>query len=190
MALDDILQKISDEADKKTAFMKQVADDEIKKIEAESQVRAEKRRSEIKQMAEEKYQSILEKANILAKMEGQSAFLVEKRKMIADVYQALQASLAQLDGVAYAELLVRMLKSAALQLPEGKMTVPCGRKEEMEKAIKKAGVFYAIAHESPDIKDGFILNDHRVEMNMTFIYLIDKIVRPHTELEVAKILFN
>ena len=86
MALSDILQKIKDEAGKKAAFMKQVADDEIAKIKTEAGERANIRRSEITVMAKEKSVKLLEKANLLAKMEARNLLLSEKRQVIEDVY--------------------------------------------------------------------------------------------------------
>ncbi|MDH5597301.1 MAG: hypothetical protein OEY44_04295, partial [Candidatus Peregrinibacteria bacterium] len=60
MALNDILQKINDEAGKKAAFMKQVADGEIAKIKDEAKNRAVERRQAVAQKAEEMSQSIME----------------------------------------------------------------------------------------------------------------------------------
>ncbi|MBU1683238.1 hypothetical protein KJ742_04800, partial [Patescibacteria group bacterium] len=79
MAISDIIKKITDEANKKAAFMKQIIDDEIKKVEKEAAKKAEERKKEIEESVAKMYQSIIEKAKILAKMESGSMLLKEKR---------------------------------------------------------------------------------------------------------------
>ena len=63
--------------------------------------------------------------------------------------------------------------------------------KETEDALSKANVDYHINKEEiHGFKSGFILISGNVELNMSFPYLIQKIIRPATELEVAQILFN
>lgn len=190
MALSDIIQKIKDEANKKAAFMKQVADDEIKKIKDEAAVKAEERRKEIEDKTEKKGQSVIEKARILAKMESNSSLLKEKREVIDQAYGEVEKQLNGLSDHDYIELIVKMLKSASANLDKGDLTVPKDKKKQTEDAISKAGVAYHIKDETSDFKGGFIVRTAKSEVNLSFPYLIEKLVRPKTELEVAKILFN
>jgi len=190
MALDDILQKISNEANKKAAFMKQIADDEIKKIEDEANEKATDKKKEIDELAEEKAKSIIQKAEVLAKMESRSALLTEKRAVVDDVFSSLLDDLTKLSDSEYTDLVSNMLRSASKELSQGQLIIPKGKRPQTEAAIKQSGVSYEISEECSCINSGFIISDEKAELNMSFDYLINRIVRPQTELEVAKTLFN
>lgn len=190
MALSDILQKIKDEAAKKAAFMKQVADDEIRKMKDEARKKAEVRKQEIAEKGEEKATSVVEKARVLAKMEARNKLLADKRDVINAVYEEAQKELNGLKGAEYEKVLVSMMKATSKSMPKGHLFVPHGMKKVTEDAIAKAKVDYTVKEEHPDLKGGFILYDGKTEMNLSFNYLLGKQVRPKTELEVAKILFD
>jgi len=190
MALSDIVQKINDEANKKAAFMKQVADGEIKKIKEETEVKSENRKKEIEESTKQKCKSAIEKARILAKMEGNSSFLKEKREVIDQTYDKVEMELNGLSDSDYIKLIVKMLKSASVNLNKGELIIPKDKKRQTEEAISKAGVSYHIKGETSDFKGGFIVISSKSEINLSFPYLLEKIVRPKTELETARILFN
>ena len=190
MALSDILQKINDEAGKKAAFMKQVADDEIAKIKEEALVRAEEKRKAVAEKADEKSRSVHEKAQILAKMEGRNKLLSEKRQVIDEVYEEAGKELTHLKGGELSKVFVSMLKAASKAMPKGHVTVAAGHKKEVEEAIRKAGAHYSVHDESSDIHGGFIVSDGKQEINLSFDYLLKSQIRPKTELDVAKILFD
>jgi vacuolar-type H+-ATPase subunit E/Vma4 len=190
MALSDLLQKISDEASKKTAFMRQVADDEIKKIQEEAAGRAETRKQEILQKADEKGESMIQKAKVLAKMESRSELLKEKRTIIDSVYTQVLDELNSMPPDDYTDLVAKMLKQAATLVEGGVLVVPKARKSETEKALKQAGVSMEVSGESGAFKGGFILQGPKSEVNYSFPYLLERILRPQTELEVAKTLFE
>lgn len=189
MAINDILNKIKDEANKKAAFEKQVADDEIKKIKAEAEDKAKERMAEINKMAEEKCVSVMEQAKILAKMESKSETLKQKRIVISEAYKAAIDELDSLDNNAYTDLIGSMFKSIKKSMPEGELIIPASKKHQTESAMHKAGVKYKIAEETNDFKGGFIAKNKAIEINLSFPYLLLNVIRPHTELEVAEILF-
>ena len=190
MALSDIIQKIIDEANKKSAFMKQVANDEIQKIQQEAQEKAEIRKREIADSAEIKCQSVLDKAKVLAKMENDSLLLKEKRDVIDSVYAAAKKELVGMSSADYSKLLVSMLKHASSSMPKGNLIVASGQKKQIEEAVSKASADYHVKEESSSFDGGFIVYDSKTEINFSFEYLIDKVLRPSTELEVVNILFN
>ncbi|MBU0706260.1 hypothetical protein KJ657_04840 [Patescibacteria group bacterium] len=190
MALSDILQKIKDEAGKKAAFMKQVADDEIAKIKSEAGERAKVRRTEIASRAEEKSANLREKAKLLAKMEARNLLLREKRQVIEDVYTESVKELEHLKGHDLERLMVSMFKAASKTMPKAHVTVASGHKRQAEEAIQKAKVNYRVQGESSELKGGMILADGKQEMNLGFSYVLNQIIRPKTELDVAKILFE
>lgn len=189
MAINDILNKINDEANKKAAFEKQVANDEIKKINVEAEEKAKERTAEVDRKADAKCESLARQAKILAKMENRSSLLKEKRMVIDEVYKSSLDNLYALDDSAYVDLVTSMLKSVSTSMSEGDLTVPADKKQQTESAIKKAGVSYDISKEANDFKGGFILKSKKVEMNFSFSYLMSKVIRPHSELEVAETLF-
>jgi len=189
MAINDILNKIKDEANKKAAFEKQVTNDEIKKIKAEAEKEAEDRMIRIEKKARDKCMSVIEQAKILAKMESRSTTLKEKRMVISEAYKAAVDELNALDDKAYTVLVTSMFKSVAKSMPEGELIIPAGRKHQTQSAMRNADVKYEIAKETNDFKGGFIVRTKKVEINLSFPYLMSNIVRPHTELEVAEVLF-
>lgn len=190
MALSDIIQKITDEANKKTAFMKQVADDEIKKIKEEGVQNSDLKKKEIEKRVTKKYDSIVEKAKILGNMEVKSNLLKGKREVINLAYSSVQEELLSLSDSDYSQLLASMMKKTAEVMPKGDLLVPQGKKKQTEDAIREAKADYHIKEESSSLKGGFILHSSKSEMNLSFSHLLGKIVRQDTELEVAKILFN
>jgi vacuolar-type H+-ATPase subunit E/Vma4 len=190
MALSDILQKIKDEAGKKAAFMKQVADDEIAKIKAEASERAKAKRAEITARAEEKSAKLQSKAKLLAKMEARNLLLTEKRQVIEDVYAESVKELEHLKGHDLEKLMVSMFKAASKTMPKAHVIVSAGHKRQAEEAIEKARVDYRVKDESSELKGGMILADGKQEMNLSFSYVLGQIVRPKTELDIAKILFE
>ena len=190
MALSDILQKINDEAGKKAAFMKQVADDEISKIKEEAVSKAEKKKKAVAEKGDEKSRSVREKAQILAKMEGRNKLLSEKRQVIDEVYTEAEKELVHLKGADLSKILVSMLKAVSKPMANGKLTVATGHKQELQEAIEKAKVDYSVSDESSDIDGGFIVSDGKQEINLSFNYLLKSQVRPNTELDIAKILFE
>ncbi|MBU1018156.1 V-type ATP synthase subunit E [Patescibacteria group bacterium] len=190
MALQDILKKIEDEAKKKSAFIRQVADDEIKKIREEAQIKADARREEIEQKIETQSATVIEKSKILAGMEGRSQALRQKREVIDQAYEEVEEALDALSDDDYVSLLSDMMKHALKTVEKGTLVVPANRLQLIKDAIRKANADFEIDSETHDFKGGFVLMSGKVEINLSFPYLVQKIVRPATELEVAKILFS
>ncbi|MBU0727443.1 V-type ATP synthase subunit E, partial [Patescibacteria group bacterium] len=190
MALSDIIQKIKDESNKKAAFMRQVADDEIQNINKEAVKKADAKKQEIEESADKKCQSVIEKAKILAKMESGSTMLREKREVIDAAYAEVEKEFNALSDHDYVALISKMLKSASTTLSKGDLIVPKDKKKQTEEAVQKAGAPYHIKDETSDFKGGFIVHTSKIEVNLSFPYLINKMIRPKTELEVAKILFD
>jgi len=190
MALSDIIQKINDEAGKKAAFMRQVADNEIAKIKDEARKKADEKRAAVSERANEMSESAVEKAKLLASMEGRNKMLAEKRAVIDSVYEEVGKELSALKGSELSRVLVSMLRAAAKSMPKGHVVIASGHKKDVEEAISKAGVNYTVQSESSDIDGGFIVTDGKQEINLSFNYLLNSQFRTSTELEVAKILFD
>ena len=190
MALNDILQKISTEADKKATFMKQVVNNEISKIQEEAKIKAAVRKSEIEEKIQLQSISIIKKSKTLAKMVGRSQTLKEKREVIDKAYEEVEKELEALDGNEYLKLITAMMKYVKKSFSKGNLIVPSHRKKLTEEAIDKADVEFHIKDETTKFKGGFIVMSGKIEINLSFPYLIQNIVRPDTELEVAKILFS
>lgn len=189
MALNDILQKITEEADKKTAFMKQVASKEIKKIEEEAKAKAEAKKKEIEEKIEINSISIIKKSKTLAQMAGRSQTLKEKREVIDKAYEEVESELNSMEDSKYSELMSKMLRHVMKSAQKGTLIVPADRKKQMQDALSKANADFQIESDTDEFKGGFVVASGKVEINLSFPYLIQRVVRPATELEVAKILF-
>lgn len=190
MALQDILQKITSDTNKKAAFMKQVVDDEIKKIEEEAKDKAELRKEEIEEKIKVQANSIIEKSKTLAHMESRSKLLFQKRELIDLSYEELINELVALNDTEYVKIISSMLKSLSNTVKKGSLIVPENRKKLMGELLKKLELDYHIKDSSSNMKGGFILHKGKIEYNYTFDYIIQKSIRVNTELEVAKILFS
>ncbi|MBU1682711.1 hypothetical protein KJ742_02075, partial [Patescibacteria group bacterium] len=116
--------------------------------------------------------------------------LKEKREVIDTAYAEVEKELNNLADSEYTELIFKMLKSAATTMPKGDFIVPANRRKQTEQATEKAGVDFHIKEETSDFKGGFIVRTSKVEINLSFPYLLNKMVRPKTEIEVASILFK
>jgi len=189
MALNDIIKKIMNEAEKKVSFMRQVAETEVKKIGDEAKITAEIREKEINVKINSQSLSVIEKSRTLAKMTGRSQTLKEKREIIDQAYSAIEKELNALDAHDYLTLITKMIKYLMKSSDKGNLTVPTNRRKLTEEAVEKAGADYHIKEEADDFEGGFILKSGKVEVNLSFSYLIQKAIRPDTELQVAKILF-
>jgi len=190
MALSDLIEKIVSEANKKAAFMKQVSDGEVKKILEEANKKAELQKEAIDKKADEKSSSVLGKAKILASMESRSELLKGKREIIDSAYTNVLKGLREMDSSKYTELIAKMLKTLSGNTSSGSLLIPVSRKKETEQAIKDAKVSFEIKDSTDDFAGGFILFNDDVEFNFSFSYLINKIIRPTTELDVAQVLFS
>ncbi len=190
MALTDILKKIEKEANKKSAFMKQVANDEIKKIQKEAKEKAVVNKSKIEEKVETQCAAVIKKSKTLAVMEGRSVTLKQKREVIDQTYEEVEKDINTLGDDDYLKLMTEMIKHAMKSVENGHLTVPVARRKQTEEAIRKVGADYHIKSETNDFKGGFVLTSGKVEINLSFSYLVQRIVRPATELEVAKILFS
>lgn len=179
-----------DEAQKKAALIKQTTDDEIRKIEQEAVQKAEEKKTILEGKVETQVAALIEKSKTLAVMEGRSQLLREKREIIDQVYTELEKELNHLAGHDYVKLLAEMLKHTSGSVEKGHLVIPAGRRSLTDEALEKSKVDYQVKDESHDLKGGFVLTSGKTEVNMSFSYLIQNVVRPSTELEVAKILFS
>ena len=123
-------------------------------------------------------------------MESRSEMLKKKRNLIDAVYQEIQDELEGMSSAEYTELITTMLRHVMKENSKGHLIVPVSRRKETEDAIKQAQAEFIIESETDSLKGGFVLTSDKIEINFSFSYLIEKMVRPATELEVANILFN
>ena len=140
-------------------------------------------------MLETQSAAVVEKSKTLAKMEGRSISLKQKRELIDQTYEEVEKELNTLGSSEYLKLTAEMIKHAMKSVEKGSLIVPADRRQQTEEAIQQIGADYHVQSETNDFKGGFILTSGKVEINLSFPYLIQKIIRPATELEVAKILF-
>ena len=190
MAINDILNKIRAEANQKAGFEQQVVNDEIKKIKVEAEEKAKERKKEIEIKAKNKIVSIMKQAKIMANMESRSVLLKEKRVVISDAYKVAIDELNALDDKTYIDLLTAMFKSVKASMPKGELVVSASKKHQTQLAMRNAGAHYEIAKETNDFKGGFIIKSNKIEINLSFSYLMNNVVRSHTEIETAQILFS
>ncbi len=187
MALSDILDQIEKETAGKMEQLKKDFADKKKTLEQKSKDKQKGIDEDIHQKVDEKSKKILEKAELLAEMEGKNKVLGLKRKLIEEAFDKAVEELVS--SPKYVDLLAAMLKKAEV---EGEATIiPAkGKESETKKAIEQSGKNYKLADNSANIKGGFILQSEKIEIDNSFETIVKNQLRGELEIQLNKLLFE
>lgn len=186
MALDDILQKIKKETEKKIEEIKEKNQQEIKKIEERYQKEIQKRKEQILDLAQKEGKKRIESRRIQLVLETKNLLLKKKGEILDEIYKEILEKLSKLNDQDYFKLIFNLIKNCSR---EGEIISAKDREKITQKAILESGRKYILAKKSLPIKGGFIFSTPHLEIDYSFENLI-KIIREKTEIEVAKILFS
>lgn len=182
MALQDILDSITGDADKRIADAAADHKKRMKDMREESERSINRKRVQIAEQRDQKKRQLKEKAESHARMTRTKALLARKQeymdKLYADVLDAL-AKLPKDKAETFLEKCLSSVKSKGVIVPAKaheaalKKMLPAGC--ELGKAIDSAG--------------GFRFVSDKEERDFTFEFLVNDLLRPQTEVRIAHELF-
>ena len=131
---------------------------------------------------EERLQSLRARATSHIQMKRRHALLARKREIIDRVYADAARSLAALPVATLTPMLERWIRS----LPCTGTIRPARAHAEILRSLRGP---HTIGDVLPDACGGFRFESTRIEKEFTFEFLVDNILRPMTEIDVARRLF-
>lgn len=187
MALNDILEQIKEENQKKLEEINKEFDEKIKKIDSEYETKMEKAKKATNTQVETNSKKVTNKMITVAKMEAKNKLLKEKRKVMDEIFDEALNQIVESDD--YKKLIVGLLKHAGIK-GEDIIVVPAkGKEKETKEALEQSGQSFELSDISADIRGGFILTSEKVEIDNSFESILNKQLRDELELDIAKSLF-
>lgn len=187
MALSDIVQKILDDANLKAKQISSKSEALMKEINIENESKIEKMIEEKEVEVQKKEKAMISKTNNLILGERRNLLLKKKREILADVFEKAKKVLSQTSDKDLEEIITGAFSTISEE--EGIIYPAKGSKSLIENVMKKAGKSYKIGNEK-DFLGGFIFVSNDSEIDLTFEAIIDKIIKPKLELDIAQLLFN
>lgn len=183
MALQDILAAITAEADVRIADARAEHQRALTSMREESERKIAKKKQEIAVSKKERMDQLQSKALAHAHAYKRNALLSKKKEILDRVFTKATVQLSQIDENEAEALLracVRRIQSKGAIRPSEKhaalLQKICPSEQfRLEKTISAQG--------------GFLFVSEKEEQDFTFEYLMENIIRPRSELPVAKSLF-
>ena len=189
MALQNIINTILEEANKKAERIRDETVKKIKIIEKEYKDKAKEEENKILDKARDEQRRILDEAKFEARLSARKKSLTEKQRLISEVFKVTADKLSELPDDEYLKFLVFLLKQTP-KLEEKVEIVPVKGKEKItEEAIKKVKGNYVLSNQTCKASGGFILKSRDIEIGNTFETLL-KEKREELETKIARILFK
>jgi len=195
MALENILEKIGEDADIEAGSIINQAKKEAERIIALAGQEAVSMREEAARAGAEMAQREKEKLITMANLDGRKKVLAVKQKALDEIFENVKKRLDQLDEKEYAKLMKKLIMADAGQ---GKVTVVPGtddRKVINKKLIDEINVELKgackveLSEENTAIRRGFVLKSGKVEVDNSIDNII-KTARDRAQDEVAGMLFK
>jgi len=188
MSLQDIIQKIHNEAEQKKSELEK----ETQKKQEEVKQETEKKKQEMHDSHEAFLSRSQKHQTEQARARAHQHILQEKEKAkrdaINNVYTNAYKELISISTADY----ISFVHELALQLPknidEGDVLLPTTRYKETQQALTQAGIQLNPVS-SENIQGGFIISTPKAEYNYSFKQLVTY-AHTQTELEVSQILFK
>ncbi len=184
MALQDILDAITAEADQRIADARAAHQKRLSQLREESDRRLVKKKQDINAQREEKKRQMRLKADAAMAVDRRNALLARKRALLDAVYADMEAALAALP-----EARLRPLLDRCLDRIKGPGTIrPAAAHAPLLADLVKGRTGLTIG-EPLDTSGGFLFVSDLEEHDETFAALIREQLRPRTEAAVAAALF-
>lgn len=189
MALEDIIQAIEKEKEKKLEEIKKEKEKELSFLEKDYQKKLEKEKRKILEKEEKELQE-----KILAKkeeLERKETFILleEKRKKMEKVYQEAFEEIRKIFSEKEKEIFEKLFKKFLPEIEKEKnieIICPLGKGKMIKEILEKFGKDWKVNEK--EIGDGFIIKTKNFDLNCTFEKIFEK-VKKETEIKVSKILF-
>ncbi|MDO8886286.1 V-type ATP synthase subunit E family protein [Candidatus Oleimmundimicrobium sp.] len=198
MALEDIINRIINDAKKNAADIESEA--RAKAYSIMDEVKAKAKSAKANALAEAKDEAKKEEKRVvsLARLEARNTVLSQKRAVMDDVFNEALKQLKSLPDDKYCDLIKKMILRAVTEGDEELILSSVDKKKvgnnfinEINVALKTQGKKgeLVFSKETRDIEGGFILKKGKVEFNNSFSALIE-MVRESLEPKIAGILFK
>lgn len=182
MALDDILQAIKTHADRELASAKKAHDERMSTMRESSAADTDRKIRDIAEQKDAKLRALRQKADAFASSQIKHATLTAKKRALDDVYAETASALAAMP----AAKLESLLRACLDGLPSGGTIRPAAAHAAVVKTL--VGTTHAIG-DSIDAVGGFVYIANDREIDCTFESLVERILRPETELDTSATLF-
>jgi V/A-type H+-transporting ATPase subunit E len=200
MPLEQLLQRIRDDAEAEAARLKREAAQERDAILAEAKAEAEAAAERIVQDAARDAESILERARASGELEGRKRLLAAKQHMIQRALEQAIQTLAELADETYRDTVADMMVRAAQSLGGGEIEVIVSKEDRARVTTAflislsrrgglGEGTSFRLSEESRQTGGGFILRKGKIESNGTFPAL-SKARQEDLEALAAELLFG
>lgn len=183
MAIDDLLAAITDETDRRIAEAKEAHRAQLSSMREDSERRLLKKRQDLSDQCADKEKQMRAKADVHIALNRRNAILQKKQSLLESFYDDVVAQMAEEKPAALESFLKKCLDGI-----EGKGEIRPAKKHEA--LIKKLadGKQFTIGR-AIDAAGGFTFVSDDQEYDFTFEHIVRLQVRPHTEVEVASVLF-
>ena len=187
MALEDIIEQIKKENQKKVDEINEEYDKKMKKLDKELEDMKQEAKAATNNQVETNSKKIMNKMTTVAKMEAKNKLLQEKRELIDEIFKSALNKLTESED--YKKLVKELLVHSKIEGDDIKVIPAKGKEDETKEALEDSGKDYEMADESADIRGGFILVSEKVEVDNSFESILNKQLKDEIELEIAKTLF-
>lgn len=177
MALQDIINKILEEASSEAESIKAEYKKKAEGVKAEAVKVGEVDLQEVVTKGENAIASVKEKTDSMARRESKTFLQNAKRELINQALEQFVVSLEALKDEDYSKVITALAPKVA-NLDGGKFIIPKGKKALTSAALGEDKNY----EESAEIKGGFVFVSEAVEIDMTFAQLVQSEYR--NELEI------
>lgn len=186
MALQDIIQKILNDAEKEAQELLESARTEANTIVSQAKENAKEASSQIIKNGDEKIDHIHKKIANLGRHQRKANILRVKRDVLATAFNKAKEKISALPPVEKEAIICAMIRS--INSSEGIIHPTQGDEEIVEAGLKKSKKPFDIA-ESISGNGGFLLVTPTSEIDFRFDTLVDRELSKQMESEISALLF-
>jgi len=196
MSLEKLLEKIRDDAEKKSAEIILAAEKKAQEILSLAKAKKEAAKKKIIEQESARIKQESKGKEALLQIEGRKKLLARKQEILGTVYQKAAVELASLSPPFYQDFIEKKLVQL-VEKGEYKIIIAANDQEKItENFIKKVnqklgdqGVSLKLESFSPGIEHGFILKQGKIEINASLQEMI-KAEKENLDLKLSKLLFE
>ena len=184
MALQDILDAISAQADQQISTARKTHQKGLTEIREGSERRLATKKQEMNQEKEQRKVQLKAKTQAHAESVKRNALLSRKQDLLNELYEGVTKELANLPPKEMEALLTLCLE----KISEKGEIAPAKSQESLIKKLAPSSQFKMGA--PIDAAGGFVFSSTDLEYDFTFEHIVSEYLRPHTELDVSQELFT
>ncbi len=186
MGIDEVLQKVEEEGNKKLKSRKEELNKQKKEIEKKYKQQYDQLTSRLENEKKAHKESAKQRTLAKFRSELRVEFLGEKRKIMNKTFQSAKQAIIELPDKEYANFFINRIKE--LKLKEGKLTI--GKKDEkrLKKLLKKAFSNWEIKA-SDNFEHGVIAEYGKVSYDFTLDAIFNELTE-RLEDKIAEVIFG